>query len=136
MADRSTRSSTRPQKPPPSRNQSLQSLPPLQQSTRVTRSRSHDISDADAREPAPSRKRRKAAHDEENVANSSAQANRVARRGARSKVLQGNSLQAHLALSDLGRRAVFPSAQDHHDPSLFGAIRALPMSSSLLRPGF
>lgn len=92
------------QKPPPSRSQSSQSLPHSQHSTRVTRSRSRDFSDAEVRELVPRVKRRKAAYEEENVVNSSAQVNRVGKKGARSKDPQGNSLEVYLALSDGGWR--------------------------------
>lgn len=88
MVDQSTnRKSLRSSSQKP-RTQSSQSFPTSQQSTRVTRSRSRDVIEAE-REPLPSRKRRKFANDEENVVNSSAP--EAGKRGARSKGPQGNT---------------------------------------------
>lgn len=139
MVDQSTnRQSVRnlSQKPLPSHKHSSQSLSPSQQSTRVTRSRSRDVLDAQAREPIPSRKRRKMADDEEIVVNSSTQANKVRKRGARSKHLQGNNPQVHLALSDEGWRAISSADPAHYDSNLFGSTRAFSILSCLLRLGF
>lgn len=68
----------------------------------MTRSRSHEIHDADVREPVIKLNRRKVApaptHNEKNVAKNGAQANRVGKKGARSEVLPGNSFHILSAL--------------------------------------